>query len=103
VVPGLELLQEGQIKAEFDYVFVSGQEVFAGECKAGDSLGDKDEKTARLAAALGISHFYFCTIRTFDQTSNERIEGLRAEFTERQQGMTLDVLDGKALLGEAIE
>ena len=54
LVPGLEILQSNQVKAEMDFVFVSEQEVFAGECKAGDSLGDKDINTARLAADLGM-------------------------------------------------
>ena len=34
---GLELLQEKDVRAEFDFLYVSSQQLFAGECKASGS------------------------------------------------------------------
>jgi len=103
IVPGLELLQSGTVKAELDLIFVSNQELFAGECKAGTDIGDKDIETARLAADLGIHHFYYCTIKRFSEVSQQRIEDLRKEFETESFSIQLGSLNGDALLGEAID
>jgi hypothetical protein len=102
IVPGLELLRSGDVKGEFDFIFVSDQQVFAGECKAGREIGDKDLKTARLAANLSIHHFYFCTVAEFSDASEQRIEELRHELATKNVRMDLTMLNGDTLLGEAI-
>lgn len=98
LVPGLELLQSDQVKAELDFVFVSEQEIFAGECKAGDTLGDKDIDTARLAADLGMKSFFYCTLASFDDASKQSIQALRDELAAKQSGFTVEVLEGETLL-----
>jgi hypothetical protein len=98
LVPGLELLQSGKVKAELDFVFVSEQDVFAGECKAGDTLGDKDIATARFAANLGIKTFYCCTVAVFDDASKQRIQAVRDELVGNRTAMAIEVLEGDALL-----
>lgn len=103
MVPGLELLQSSNVRAELDFIFVSRQEVFAGECKAGTELEGKDLEIARLAASLGIHHFYFCTIRHFSQTSQESIEALKRELGAEGSPIHVEALNGDELLGEAVE
>ena len=102
LVPGLEILQANQVKAEMDFVFVSEQAVFAGECKAGDSLGDKDINTARFAADLGMIGFFFCTLAVFDDASKQLIQALRDELVAKKAALSVEVLEGSTLLGEAI-
>jgi hypothetical protein len=103
IVPGLELLQSDSVKAELDFIFVSNQEVFAGECKTGTEIGDKDLETARLAANLGIHHFYYCTVKHFSQASQQRIEDIEREFEAESFSIQVDSLNGDDLLGEAVD
>lgn len=105
VVPGLEIHRaanpRGQAITDFDFIFVSQQEMYAGECKAGTELGDKDFRTARLAAELGIHHFYFCTVKQFGAETTQRIEELSEELAKSVY-MDIEVLNGIELLGEAV-
>jgi hypothetical protein len=102
-VPGL-LLREtssensGRHVTDFDFIFISGQEFFAGECKAGTELGEKDFQTARLASEVGIRHFFYCTAKSFSDVTRQKIEELRSELTSNERAMSLDVLSGDSLL-----
>jgi hypothetical protein len=101
VVPGLELLRNNTVLAELDFVFIAKSELHAGECKAGSLLAEKDFQTARLAAELGVKHFYFCTTSTFDEASLGKIEALRDEL--RESSMEITTLLGADLLGDAVK
>jgi hypothetical protein len=102
LIPGLELVQSGSVKAEFDFLFISNQQIIAGECKAGVEIGDKDIETARLAARLGVRQFYYCTISRFSETSQQRITTLKQELESNSIQMSVSSLSGDELLGEAI-
>jgi hypothetical protein len=105
VVPGLELRRaddpKGQAVTDFDFIFVSQQQIFAGECKAGTELGDKDLRTARLAAELGVHHFYFSTVKQFSPETTRRIEELNEELSKNVY-MDIEILNGAELLGEPV-
>jgi hypothetical protein len=101
VVPGLELLRNNTVQAELDFVFIAKSELHAGECKAGSVLAEKDVQTARLAAEVGVKHFYFCTTSTFDEASLGKIETLRDELHEGS--MQIITLIGTDLLGDMSE
>jgi hypothetical protein len=105
VVPGLELRRaddpKGQAVTDFDFIFVSQQQIFAGECKAGTELGDKDLRTAQLAAELGVRNFYFCTVKQFSAETTQRVEELNEELSE-SFNMDIEMLNGAELLGEAV-
>jgi hypothetical protein len=103
VVPGLELLRENQVVTDFDFIFVSNSEIFAGECKAGSRVSSKDLNIARTASTLGIHHFYFCTIRRFSEETRQSIHQLKMEFENQAISTTIGILEGDVLLGEAIE
>jgi hypothetical protein len=98
LIPGVELLQLDQIKAELDFAFVSDQEVFAGECKVGDTLSIKDINTARLATELGVKNFYFCTLTMFDEESKKAVQDLRGELASKDVAPTVEILEGSVLL-----
>jgi hypothetical protein len=100
-IPGIELLPEGksEVQAEFDYLFVKDQELFAGECKIGTELAEKDIKTARLARDLGVKEFSFCTLRNFSDQSSDLIRGLTSELGTDRHAMAIKTLTGKQLLG----
>jgi hypothetical protein len=100
-VAGLELALAGEAdaEAELDYLFVRDQGLYAGECKAGAELSDKDVRTGRLAAALGVKEFSFCTVRKFSDTALGLVESLRAELREAPNTMAVKVLTGEELLG----
>lgn len=105
VVPGLEIRRsdttQSQAITDFDFIFVSQHQIFAGECKAGTELGDKDFRAARLAAELGIHHFYFCTVKQFSAESIQRIEEVNNELAKNNY-MDIEILNGVELLGEAV-
>lgn len=101
-VPGLLLRKadqkEGRHVTDFDFIFISGHEFFAGECKAGTELGDKDFDTVRLASEIGVHHFFYCTARSFSEATRQRIDNLKSELEFKKVSMTLEVLAGDALL-----
>jgi hypothetical protein len=102
-VPGLELTPVGKkdAEAEFDFLFVREQNLSAGECKAGTELAEKDFRTARMAAKLGVHEFYFCTVREFSERTLEQTEELRSEFERDGQRISIKVLQRSALLGDS--
>jgi hypothetical protein len=102
LIPGLELRLSGSVRAEFDFLFISQQQIIAGECKAGAGIGDKDIRTARLAAQLGVRQFYYCTISRFSEASQQRITALKQEFESTSIPMLVSSLSGDDLLGEAV-
>ncbi len=102
-VLGLEILKNSRVHREFDFLFVSDQKLYAGECKSGSSLGDKDFETARAACECGIRHFSFCTVRRFDVEARGLIEAFREELKQQGRAMTVEVLSGDDLLGDAID
>lgn len=103
-VPGLEIIAKGStdVLAEFDFFIVRNQELFAGECKAGSELTDKDIRTARVAADLGVKEFSFCTVKRFSDRANELIDQLRSELKEHAAKMQLKLLQGHELLGGSL-
>jgi hypothetical protein len=98
----LEILREGRSITDFDFLFVSESEVYAGECKAGEQLGEKDIEAARLAAQLGFAGFHFCTVRQFDSGAIARIEELTKELSQQGIAMKVATLSGSELLGEPL-
>ncbi len=100
-VPGLEIIAKGStdVLAEFDFFFVRNQELFAGECKAGTELTEKDIRTAKVAADLGITEFSFCTVKRFSDRANELIAQLESELKEKPTKMQVKTLQGDELLG----
>ena len=98
MVPGLELLRDGRILREFDFVFVAGGQIHAGECKAGRELGDKDLETASVAAALGIRHFYFVSLAGFTEATLRAVETLKQQLLMKEDGMNLEVIGPGELL-----
>lgn len=100
-VPGLELLPQGKSDAvaEFDFFFIRDQDLFAGECKAGTELSEKDIQTGRLAAELGVKEFSFCTLRKFSEQALGLVEKLRSELEQQSKSMAVKVLSGQELLG----
>jgi hypothetical protein len=106
VVPGLLLQKVGEGKGkhvtDLDFVFISKQEIYAGECKSGTELGGKDFETAKLAAGLGIQHFYFCTVKAFSEQTQQQIEELKTELRSNEVKMSVDTLSGNELLGEVL-
>jgi DNA-directed RNA polymerase subunit RPC12/RpoP len=98
---GLELCREGKPITDFDFLFVSKQEVYAGECKAGRRIGDKNLKTARLAAELGFAEFYFCTVDQFEDETLSSIQELRDALAEDGLQTKVNVLSGNDLLQES--
>ncbi len=103
VTPGLELLEEDKVIGEFDFVFVSKNETYAGECKTGRRLMEKDLVTARLAAANGVTHFYYATPQRFTEETLGAIECLREELLQGKVKTEVTVLDGEDLLGAVVE
>lgn len=100
-VPGLELIPKGKRDAEgeFDFFFIRDQELFAGECKAGTELSEKDIRTGQLAACLGVNGFSFCTVRRFSEQALGLVEKLRSELEQKSKTMAIKVLSGQELLG----
>lgn len=90
---GLEVLTDDQASAELDFAFVSQQKLFAGECKAGAELGQKDLETAYLAARLGVSKFYFCTARNFSEGTLISVENLRDRLKSESLSMGIETLN----------
>lgn len=99
---GLALLEGRHEVAEFDFAFVSQEQLFAGECKAGTELGEKDMKTVELAAKIGVAKFYFCTVKTFSDNANQLIDTQKEKLKAEGHTMEIEILSGKELLGEPI-
>jgi len=99
---GIELVKEDRVVKEFDFLFVSKQKVYAGECKAGVRLESKDMETAILAAQLGFAKFYFCTVREFNEASLRQIDEVKNRIDGDGLQMSIEILTGKDLLGEPI-
>lgn len=102
-VVGLELEGEDLLRRELDYLFVSEQKLYAGECKAGTELAAKDIETALLALNLGVTEFRFCTIRRFSGEAQALItEAKNRAVAAGHLESAIAGLDGDELLGEAI-
>ena len=86
---------------DLDFVFVSQQEIVIGECKAGARLVEKDYENARLAASLGCSRYYFCSMRGFDQNTLTEIDTFKSEFEGGDGRRKLHVLQRADLFGES--
>jgi hypothetical protein len=95
---GLNLRKDGKDITDFDFFFVTEQTIYAGECKSGISLGDKDFSTALLAAQLGVAKFYFCTIKAFNKETLEKIETLKQDLQQQDYEMEINVLQENDLL-----
>lgn len=100
-VPGLELTPKGKRDAEgeFDYFFIRDQELFAGECKAGTELSEKDMRTGQMAADLGVKEFSFCTVRKFSQDALGLVRKLQSELGQQSKSMVVKILSGEDLVG----
>ncbi len=85
---GLSLTKEAKEK-ELDFLFCFEQQLYAGECKAGTGLEEKDMVTARLAAELGIVKFYFATTAKFGDEAVKLVEQLRTDL--KQEGVEMEV------------
>jgi len=101
-VIGLELAEDGKLVAEVDFMLVANSELVAGECKAGDEIGEKDVRTAVRLAEAGVKQFYFCTVRSFNEPAKRRIDELRELLESKGLPMEVAELDGEELLGERL-
>lgn len=100
-VVGLELEKGGETISELDYVFVSEQKLYAGECKSGTELAEKDIKTALIALELGVTEFRFCTIRQFSDKAQALIAEAKKQATVAGHlEAAISTLSGNQLLGE---
>jgi hypothetical protein len=97
---GLEICKKGEPITDLDFLFVSEQEICAGECKAGTQIGEKDLKTAYLAAELGFAEFYFCTIDQFEDDMLSKIQELKDDLAKDGVQIQINVLSGNELLQE---
>ena len=97
---GLEVRKQGETNAitDFDFLYVSNQKIYAGECKKGTELGEKDLDTATFAAQLGFAKFYFCTVNTFSEKTIRKIEERKVKIKEDGFDMTIEVLSESELL-----
>jgi hypothetical protein len=91
---GVQIQRGEKTLTDLDFIFVLDQNVFAGECKSGTELSEKDFETARIAAALGISTFHFCTTRTFSTETMQHIEALQKEFESNDGSCVISVRCG---------
>lgn len=102
-VIGLELEKNGETIGDLDYVFVSEQKLYSGECKAGTELAVKDVETALTALELGVVEFRFCTVRQFSSEAQALIaEAKKRATTAGHPETAISMLSGDQLLGEAI-
>jgi hypothetical protein len=62
-----------------------------------------DQDTVSLAASLGFSVFYFCTIRKFSESALGLIKDLKAKLQSTASRMQVQILSGDEFLGSAIE
>jgi hypothetical protein len=100
---GLQLYKDGKQITDFDFIYLLNRELHCGECKTGTSLGEKDFSVARLAASLGITKFYFCTLKEFDKETLSKIEALKTEFQKGGLSAEIDILSGNELLGKSLQ
>jgi predicted RecB family endonuclease len=99
-VPGLEICKESESIAEFDLIFIRNHEIYSCECKAGINVDEQDCRRAKLAAELGLNHYYFATIASFGDDAIRKINDLQKDSDMRN--MKIEVLQGNDLIGEAI-
>jgi hypothetical protein len=95
---GLGVLKDGKPLTDFDLFFVRNQAVFAGECKTGNELGEKDLKSARLAAAIGCAGFYFVSMRSFKQKTLEDVDSVSSKLSNDYPGFQIETLERQQLL-----
>jgi hypothetical protein len=90
---------KGDNELELDFLLVSNQEIWAGECKAGEVLEEKDLTRARTAIDLGIDRFIFVTPATFTDDTTKRIDELsQAVAASRGKKECVLLLNGDGLL-----
>jgi len=79
---GLEFKRLGasNTQGDFDIVYVREQRLYAGECKAGSGLAQKDIHLARQARELGFSGFHFASLRGFNSEALGMIEKFRQDL-----------------------
>ncbi|MFC1782720.1 hypothetical protein ACFL02_03925 [Planctomycetota bacterium] len=95
IIPGLELFPKGEKEAigEFDFIFVMDQKLYAGECKSGSILTEKDYKMAALAVEFGFDTFHFCSLGKFSADTENKIE----TFTQNNKEIKIEILTEKEL------
>jgi len=102
-VIGLELEKDGQALGELDYLYVSEQKLYAGECKAGTELEMKDVDRALIALELGVAEFRFCTVRQFSNDAQSLISEAKQRAMKAGYPETaISSLSGEQLIGELI-
>src|SRR5260370_13998513 len=69
LIPGMNFkeIRSTNNAGDFDFVYIYKHELYAGECKAGEMLSQKDINTARIAHQLGFRAFFFVTTKTFTE------------------------------------
>lgn len=88
---GIEIKRQGSDDAigDFDVVYVRGGILYAGECKSGRHLQDKDIQLARTAFKLGCGGFHFAALGDFNEASLAKIEGLKTELANQNFPITV--------------
>lgn len=78
---GLEFkrLGAGNADGDFDIVYVRNQRLYAGECKSGAALREKDINLGRRARELGFTGFHFASLQGFSSEALGMIEIFKRE------------------------
>lgn len=84
VVPGMLIKRQGKTDdiGDFDLVYIHRHNIFAGECKAGKILAEKDIHLARLAREIGARAYFFATTSQFSDDSKQLVQQFQAEVSQ---------------------
>ncbi|MEZ4512500.1 MAG: hypothetical protein R3C62_11540 [Chloroflexota bacterium] len=95
---GLKIFtKDGKELTDFDFLVMSNQQIYGGECKTGSKLEPKDFQTAKLAAKLGLEKFYFCSLTQFDEATLNEIQLLQETLQSETYQTQIEVLSEQHL------
>ncbi len=102
LIPGMNFkeIRSTNNAGDFDFVYIYKHELYAGECKAGEMLSQKDINTARIAHQLGFRAFFFVTTKTFTEEAMELVHSYQQELANDKNmecPYTIVVLDKRTL------
>lgn len=101
---GLEIGNRSKPNAgEFDVVFVKDQCVYAGECKMGAELKEKDIRLAELAYEIGCSGFYFASLAHFNDESHRLIDEFKTKASTFNKSFEITVYEESDFLNSGVE
>jgi len=105
VAPGVAFrpAQASAVEGDFDFLYVYKSALYAGECKSGGRVSEKDiSTTLRVARAVGIRAFFFVSLAGFSEESLRLIEQA-ASAGDRDDASSCQVfiIEVDCLFGEA--